>query len=225
MPTDLHRQRCHDILLHRGQFSHLFAWIFKVTALTPKRVYAVCATSPQTGADVYDSMTVTCTNGCTISASGVGSCPDQGFKVVGNWLFGTEGMLSYSALSGSVSEQGELEQENGGSIKRTKSGWNRGTSRLEIWGNDGTHSIGPPVLFEHLDQEGTGPGSLDALIAACRGAPYYNGSSIEEGIKVVATVDAMYRSSLSGMPQDVVMDIHHHEAPGVGVDELSLSSP
>ena len=27
--------------------------------------------------------------------------PDHGFKVVGTWVFGTEGMMSYSGLAGS----------------------------------------------------------------------------------------------------------------------------
>lgn len=83
-----------------GQMSHTFAWVFKVTGLTPKKVYAVCSNSQTTGADVYDSIVITCTNGCTISASGVGAIPNHGFKVVGNWLFGTEGMLQYSGMAG-----------------------------------------------------------------------------------------------------------------------------
>lgn len=37
--------------------------------------------SEVTGADIYDSLTITCTCGAVISASGVGTCPDGGFKV------------------------------------------------------------------------------------------------------------------------------------------------
>lgn len=76
-----------------GQLSHTFAWVYKTTGLTPAKVYSVHTNSKVTGADVYDSIVITCTNGATISASGVGAIPDQGFKVVGNWIFGTEGML------------------------------------------------------------------------------------------------------------------------------------
>ena len=63
------------------------------------------ALGPLVGADLYDAVTITCTNGATISATGVGACPDKGFKVVGNWLFGTAGMLSYSGLAGSDNVQ------------------------------------------------------------------------------------------------------------------------
>lgn len=37
-----------------GQFSHTFAWVFRVTGLTPKAVFAVCRPSETTGADLYD---------------------------------------------------------------------------------------------------------------------------------------------------------------------------
>jgi hypothetical protein len=50
-----------------GQFSHTFGWVYMVTGLTPKSVYCVAATSPKTGADLFDAVVVTCTNGCTIS--------------------------------------------------------------------------------------------------------------------------------------------------------------
>ena len=85
-----------------GQFSHTFAWIFKVTELTPKTVYCSSTVSEKTGADLYNAVVVTCTNGCTINASGVGTCPDNGFKIVGNWLFGTEGMMSYNGFIGDI---------------------------------------------------------------------------------------------------------------------------
>ena len=58
--------------------------------------------------------------------------------------------------------------------------------------------------FEHLDQSGTGPGSLDAFVAACRGEAYYVGAGAVEGLKSVCLIDAMYRSAQSGQPEDVV---------------------
>merc|ERR1719473_1905879 len=85
-----------------GQFAHTFSWVYLVTGLTPRTVYAVTANSAVTGADLYDAVVVTCTNGCTISASGIGACPDTGTKVVGNWLFGTKGMLTYGGAAGSA---------------------------------------------------------------------------------------------------------------------------
>ena len=74
---------------------------------------------------------------------------------------------------------------------------------LEIWTNGGEHEVGPPVQFEHLDQDGTGPGSLDAWIQACRGKEYFVGAGALEGLKSACTIDAMYRSSVSGQPEPV----------------------
>lgn len=179
-----------------GQFSHTFAWIFKVTGLTPRRVYCASIPSEKTGADLYDAVVVTCTNGCTINASGVGSCPDKGFKIIGNWLFGTKGMMSYNGLAGSDNVKID---EAGGS----KGADGAAASRLEIWTNDGSHEVGPPVQFEHLDQEGTGPGSLDAFVQACRDEEYFVGAGAVEGLKSVCTIDAMYRSAQSGKAEDV----------------------
>lgn len=184
-----------------GQFSHTFAWIFKVTGLTPKLVYAVATSSEATGADLFDAATITCTNGCTISASGVGSCPDKGFKVVGNWIFGTGGMLSYCGLAGSDNVNLEPEADDGERpAQRARSD---GGPRLEIWKNDGTHERGPPVEFEHLDQGGTGPGSMDAWINACRGLEYFCGAGATEGLKAVCTIEAIYRSAKEGAPVPV----------------------
>lgn len=50
-----------------GQLSHSFAWVFKVTGLTPRAVFAVTQASETTGADMHDAMTIVCTNGATIS--------------------------------------------------------------------------------------------------------------------------------------------------------------
>jgi len=163
-----------------------------VTGLTPRAVFAVLVNSETSGADLYDAVTVTCTNGATISASGVGSCPDKGFKVVGKWIFGTKGMLSYCGLAGSDN----VNVTAGSGDAPTRS------SQLEIWLNDGTHEKGPPVEFEHLDQGGTGPGSMDALVHACRGEPYHQGAGPVEGVKAVATIDAMYRSAKSGRMEE-----------------------
>jgi len=179
-----------------GQFSHTFAWVFKVTGLTPKSVFAVSTASKVTGADLWDGVTITCTNGCTIMASGVGACPDHGFKVVGNWLFGSDGMLSYCGLAGSDNVNVPLADSPAAVPGRS--------SRLELWLNDGTYVVGPPVQFEHLDQTGPGPGSLDAFVRACRGEPYFDGAGPLEGLKAVATIDSMYRSIQSGKLEEVV---------------------
>ena len=181
-----------------GQFSHTFAWVYAVTQLTPKTVYAVLSKSAATGADLYDAVTITCTNGATISATGVGACPDKGFKVVGNWLFGTAGMLSYSGLAGSDNVQ----LEEGATKERDVAGAASGP-RLEIWTNDGAHERGPPFEFEHLEQDGPGPGSLDAFVKACNGETFYEGAGPHVGLKAVATIEAIYRSAQAGGPVEV----------------------
>jgi predicted dehydrogenase len=187
-----------------GQFSHTFAWVFKVTSLVPKTVYAVATTSEATGADLFDAVIITCTNGCVINASGVGVCPDTGAKVVGNWIFGTKGMLSYCGLAGSdnVENDGAAAEVAAGSAE-SPAPKKPPKHRLEAWLNDGTHDVGPPVEFESLDPAGTGPGSMDAWVHACRGQEYYEGAGALEGLKAVATIDAMYRSILSGKAEPV----------------------
>ena len=76
-------------------------------------------------------------------------------------------------------------------------------SRLELWRNDGTHEVGPEFEYEHLDQLGTGPGSMDAFVDACNGKEYTNASGALVGLKAVATIDAMYRSLRSGQAEAV----------------------
>merc|ERR1711924_77662 len=106
------------------------------------------STSNVTGADLYDAVVVTCTNGCTISASGVGTCPDVGSKVVGNWIFGTQGMLTYGGAAGSDNVENE-------SVAAAEASRDSG-ARLQYCTNDGTHVNGPAFEFEHLDPDSTG---------------------------------------------------------------------
>ena len=89
----------------------------------------------------------------------------------------------------------QIDEEGKGQTKKA--------TNLEIWTNDGAHEVGPPVEFEHLDQDGTGPGSLDALVRACNGKDYFNGAGAVEGLKAVCTIDAMYRSAKSGGAESV----------------------
>lgn len=168
-----------------GQLTHSLAWVYRVTGLRPVRVYAACAMSPVTGADLRDVLTVTCEGGATISATGIADAP-PGRKIVRNEVFGTQGMLTYS-----------------GSAPMRGSGVTDLSSRLELRRHDGTVEQGPPFAFEWLEQTGTGPGSLDALVNACRGQPFVAAAGALEGLRAVATVDAMYRSALSGSAERV----------------------
>ena len=184
-----------------GQFSHTFAWVFKVTGLTPRSVYAASTPSVATGADLFNALTITCTNGATIVASGVGAIPGEN-KVVGNWVFGSRGMLSYSGIArGEGAGEGGFAYE--GDVPAAEAAATTTADRLEFWADDGTHERGPRFEFEYLEQTGTGPGSMDALVQACLGLPYFRGAGPEEGLKAVVTIDAMYRSILSGRPEHV----------------------
>ena len=196
-----------------GQLSHAFAWIYFVTGVTPKTVYAVSSASPATGADVIDAMTITCTSGCTISACGIGTIPDHGFKVVGNWVFGTAGMLSYGGLAGSDNVENEEAAGSGSGTTGARDpdapvGQGAATAprrqRLELWRHDGAYEVGPRFDFEYLEQESTGPGSMDAFVDACRGLPYTVSAGPVEGLKTVSTIDAIYRSAKEGKAVAVV---------------------
>ena len=114
-------------------------------------------------------------------------------------------MLSYCGLAGSDNVQ--LDDGGGGEAdakrRKEEGGGPRGGPRLEVWTNAGEHEVGPPVEFEHLDQGGTGPGSMDAFVKACRGEDYFAGAGALEGLKAVATIEALYRSAKSGAAEDV----------------------
>ena len=49
--------------------------------------------------------------------------------------------------------------------------------------------------------EGAGPESLDHFIRGCLGEPFYEGAGAEVGLQAVRTLDAMYRSARSGLPE------------------------
>jgi hypothetical protein len=56
--------------------------------------------------------------------------------------------------------------------------------------------------LEHLDQVAA-PGSMDAWLKACLGQEYFVGAGPLEGLKSVATIEAMYRSAQSGQMEQV----------------------
>ncbi len=70
--------------------------------------------------------------------------------------------------------------------------------------HDGREQTSPGFEFENYDQnaqDNTGPESIHAFVDACRGEPYYNGADAVVGLRVVMTLDAMYRSAKSGQPE------------------------
>ncbi|KAK3270921.1 hypothetical protein CYMTET_20705 [Cymbomonas tetramitiformis] len=164
-----------------GQFSHTMAWIFMVSGLTPTSVFAFAKGSEITGADMYDAVTILCTNGATVSVSGVAAIPGTS-KHIDNRIIGSEGMISYCgrAIDGALGKSEEC------------------PGQLELTRFDGKDRVIKKFEFENLDQEGTGPESLNEFINGCLGEPFYQGVGAEVGLAAVATIDAMYRSIESG---------------------------
>ena len=58
-----------------GQLSHLLAWVFKVTALTPASAFCSMSWSAASGADLSDSAVIVCEGGASISVSGSAGVP------------------------------------------------------------------------------------------------------------------------------------------------------
>lgn len=162
-----------------GQLSHTLAWVYLVTGLTPQRVSCSMGYSEKTGADLYDSAIVCCTNGATIAVQGVGTLPFKSYtessKQIDNKIFGSEGMLMYTG--------DDMDPASGDLVLRR---------------HDGKHQKFPGFYFENYEAEGDGPESLKAFIAGCVGKPFFLGADAEIGLKSVQTIDAMYRSAKSG---------------------------
>ena len=58
-----------------GQMSHPLAWVLRVTGLVPTVVTCVMSVSENSGADLYNSATIRCEGGATISMSGAAAVP------------------------------------------------------------------------------------------------------------------------------------------------------
>eukprot|EP00746_Dinoflagellata_sp_MGD_P040119 gnl/MRDRNA2_/MRDRNA2_19681_c0_seq1.p1 gnl/MRDRNA2_/MRDRNA2_19681_c0~~gnl/MRDRNA2_/MRDRNA2_19681_c0_seq1.p1 ORF type:complete len:340 (+),score=69.06 gnl/MRDRNA2_/MRDRNA2_19681_c0_seq1:57-1076(+) len=166
-----------------GQLSHTLAWVYMVTGLSPVSVFCHMGFSTQSGADLYDSASVKCSNGGTISVQGVASMPGAALKsgkLIENKIFGTEGCLFYSG--------DDVEKASGS---------------LELMRHDGKNQSFPGFDFENTSQEGDGPESLKAFIGACLGRPFFNAADAAVGLKVVQTIDAMYKSAKSGKVEKI----------------------
>mmetsp|Transcript_19791 Transcript_19791/g.29034 ORF Transcript_19791/g.29034 Transcript_19791/m.29034 type:complete len:398 (+) Transcript_19791:463-1656(+) len=176
-----------------GQSSHLLAWVYHVSGntLCPKRVFCAMNHSERTGADVSHAATIICDDGITFSMSGTSLLPGNAHsdppvgKSIRIKIFGTEGAIFYT-----------------GDDRDTQSG------RLELrkeCGGVEVHCRDLGFEFEDLDQEGIGPESLQSFIDACLGRKdYYVGADSSVGLKTIQTIDAMYRSQVSGNAEDVM---------------------
>lgn len=171
-----------------GQSSHLLGWIYNVCPnLQPEQVFCAMNHSEATGADLSHAATVICRDGdrpdVVMSISGTTLLPGNAHshppvgKHVEIKIFGTNGAVMYC---------GNDRDRNSGS--------------LEVRRLDGKVELphGEGFDFENIEQEGTGPESLDAFIAACqRKEGVYVGADAFLGLKTVQTLEAFYRSHAS----------------------------
>jgi len=191
-PTNVGWVKCTGAMLGNGfawgQLSHTFAWVYLVTGLTPKSVFCHMSYSETTGADVYNSATVRCDGGATISVQGIGDIAGP-CKKVDNKIFGTEGMLIFS---GDLVESAAV-----GTSSCTSEG-------LVLQRHDGNNQTFPGFEFENFEKEGNGPESVQTLIAACLGQDIFNAADAEVGCKSVVSIEAMYRSAKLGQEVEVM---------------------
>merc|ERR1711879_592833 len=105
--------------------------------------------------DIYDSCTIRCTNGATISVQGVAALPGGNAvnsnspkmgKLIENKVFGTEGCIPYS---------GDDAYPTSGDLRLLR--------------HDEKNQKFPGFYFENTAKEGDGPESLHAFISSCLG--------------------------------------------------------
>ena len=181
-----------------GQQSHILSWIFHVAGvenLVPDKVFCHMTKSSKTGADVSHAATVICENGATFSLSGTSLLPGNAHshppvgKRVEIKIFGTQGALIY---------RGDDRDPQSGKLE-----WLRGDDDDDV----GAVEVQCPDLgfqFEDLDQDGNGPASLQCFIDSCLGLDYYVGADSLTGLRSVQTIEAMYRSHVSGDCEKIV---------------------
>jgi predicted dehydrogenase len=181
-----------------GQLAHTFGWLWMVSGLKPVEVFAFMGKGSKSDADVYDSASILCSNGATVSVSACGIIPGKK-KYVQNRLFGTEGMLSYC---------GDYEIDEGDAHEEGRTAPTKMEGELRLERFDGKNVVNTDFEFENIEQGGDGPESLKAFIDAVSGDPHFKGTTADIGFLCVATIDAMYRSAKSGkaeplLPEDM----------------------
>lgn len=182
-----------------GQQSHILSWIYHVAGgenLIPEKVFCAMTKSSKTGADVSHAASVICCNGVTFSLSGTSLLPGNAHsnppvgKRIEIKIFGTQGALIF---------RGEDRDPSSGKLE-----WLRGDDEHMV----GTVEVQCPDLgfqFEDLDQDGNGPASLQCFIDSCLGLDYYVGADSLTGLRSVQTIEAMYRSHVSGNCESVIV--------------------
>ena len=180
-----------------GQLAHPLAWLFMVSGLTPSQVFSFNGKGSKTQADMFDACSILCTNGATVSVSGVAAIPGDD-KIIENRLVGTAGILSYCGVD---EDKGKTSLDGGG--EEDEAGSN-GQLQLRLF--TGRTETVPGFEFENTDIDGIGPESLQNFVDACLGEAYFPGADATVGLKAVATLDAMYRSALSGQSESTHLE-------------------
>ncbi|KAL7516401.1 hypothetical protein ACHAWX_001421 [Stephanocyclus meneghinianus] len=207
-----------------GQLAHVLAWIYNVLGAgatkegiaNPTKVYCTMTHAPNTGADVSLAAVISCSDGITFSLDGTALLPGSQYadppigKQIRVDIFGTNGSLMYSG-DDKKPETGRLE------LRTTA---HDGKSEFPCAREDG---VDDGFYFEDGDPMGTGPGSMKAFLDACLTSSSKFARSLMNhtmkadgendlhvvndslvGLRTVQIIDAMYRSSMSGMPEVIV---------------------
>lgn len=157
-----------------GQLAHALGVMFALADVQPESVFAQMGRSP-TGADYYDAITTTFTNGATAAISGSATIPkasgaqhdrSKGYQIDIR-IFGTEGMLLF-----------DIERE-----------------RLEIRRDDG-HNTTIPMKPGDGDYPASVP--WQTFVDLVSGRTNENPMDAALGVKVVEVLEAAYRSADSG---------------------------
>ena len=205
-----------------GQLAHVLAWIYNVLGAgvreediaIPVKVYCTMSHAPNTGADISLAAVITCKDGITFSLDGTALLPGSQYanppigKHIRVEMFGTKGSLMYKG-DDRRPETGRLE------VRKVATGTNDGKSEFPC---ENMKDVDDGFYFEDGDPTGLGPGSMKAFLDSCKASsarfehslvdhgdesdgksPVVNDSLV--GLRTVQIIDAMYRSSLSGVPE------------------------
>ena len=147
--------------------------------------------SPTTGADVAHAGVVKCRDvkndtDVVMSISGTSLLPGNEHsdppvgKQITMKIYGNEGSIIYV---------GDTRDRRTGDLE------------LREVSRDGVIELpaGSGFDFEALDNQGTGPESLQSFLSACLGEEFYHGADALVGLRTVQVLDAMYRSNAEGV--------------------------
>ena len=152
-----------------GQLSHMFAGVYKITKLTPEKVFCLSVPSP-TGVDYTDAISLRFKEGATGAFSGSAFVPkgyDGGYNIT---VHGDQGALF---LDFEINRERLLVRTNNGK---------------EIF-EDAQPGSGTQA-YSTLQP-------LNTLVDICLGKEYINHGDINVNLKMVKTLDAAYRSMKS----------------------------